>query len=134
PALAQPGAAQPESGCAAGVVAPGASGGSNIVAVAESQVGVSEQPPGSNCTIYGPCEEWCSLFVAWVWQHAGVPLPGPTALYGYSGSIYTYIQSHGGTVLPPTARPAPGDAVFYGSGPSGSVHAGLVEQVLPDGS
>lgn len=132
PALAQPGASQPESGCAAGVVTPGAGGGSNIVAVAESQVGQLEQPPGSNCTIYGPCEEWCSLFVAWVWQHAGVPLPGPTALYGYSGALYTWVKEHGGRALRPSATPASGDAVFYGSGPQASVHVGIVVRVLTD--
>ena len=36
-------------------------------------------------------------------------------------------------MLPPTARPAPGDAVFYGAGPSESAHVGIVAQVLPDG-
>jgi hypothetical protein len=36
-------------------------------------------------------------------------------------------------VLPSTARPAPGDAVFYGAGPSESAHVGIVAQVLPDG-
>jgi hypothetical protein len=130
PALAQPGASQPESGCAVGA---GASAGSNVVAVAESQVGVSEQPPGSNCTIYGPCEEWCSLFVAWVWQHAGVPLPGPTALYGYSGALYTWVREHGGRVLPASATPAPGDAVFFGAGPAASVHVGIVVRVMAGG-
>jgi cell wall-associated NlpC family hydrolase len=103
------------------------------VKVAESQLGQGEQPPGSNCTSYGPCEEWCSLFVAWVWQHAGVPIPGPTALYGYSSSLYLWAQQHHGRILSPTARPSPGDAVFYGSSPSESAHVGIVQHVLPDG-
>ena len=133
PTQAQPVAATGGGACA-GAAAAGPADANAIVRVARSQLGEREQPDGSNCTKYGPCEAWCSLFLAWVWEHAGVPLPGGTAAYGYSGSIYTYIQSHGGTVLPPTARPAPGDAVFYGAGPSASVHAGIVEQVLPDGS
>jgi cell wall-associated NlpC family hydrolase len=132
PALAQPAGAQPESGCLASALAPGPVA-TRIVQVAESQLGQAEQPPGSACTIYGPCEEWCSLFVAWVWQHAGVPLPGPTALYGYSGSLYVWVREHGGRTLPPGAVPAPGDAVFYGSGPDASVHVGIVVQVLRDG-
>jgi hypothetical protein len=90
------------------------------VKVAESQLGKGEEPPGSGCTIYGPCEEWCSLFASWVWQHAGVPLPGSTAAYGYSGSLYTWAREHGGRVLPPAATPAPGDAIFYGTGPGDS--------------
>ena len=135
PAPTSPSLAQPVSngGCEASVFGPEAAGSSQIVKVAESQLGQGENPPGSNCTIYGPCEEWCSLFVAWVWQHAGVPLPGSTAIYGYSGSLYTWTQEHHGRVLPATAIPAPGDAVFYGTGPNASAHVGIVQHVYPDG-
>ncbi len=137
PAASSPSLAEPVNGssgeCSASAFAPEAASGSQIVRVAESQLGQGERPPGSNCTIYGPCEEWCSLFAAWVWQHAGVPLPGSTALYAYSGSLYTWAREHGGKVLPPSARPSPGDAVFYGSGPSESAHVGIVARVLPDG-
>ncbi len=137
PTPSSPSLAEPVSGtgggCSAGMFTPEAGDGSQIVKIAESQIGQSEHPPGSNCTIYGPCEEWCSLFTAWVWQHAGVPLPGSTAEYGYSGSLYTWAKEHGGKILPPTATPAPGDAVFYGTGPSESAHVGIVIQVLPDG-
>jgi hypothetical protein len=130
PPLSQP---VSSSGCGASTFTPEAASSAQIVRVAESQLGHGEQPPGSNCTIYGPCEEWCSLFAAWVWQHAGVPLPGSTATYGYSGSLYTWAREHHGRVLPPSARPAPGDAVFYGAGPSESAHVGIVQRVYPDG-
>lgn len=130
PPLSQP---VSSSGCSANMFTPEAASSSQIVRVAESQIGQGEQPPGSNCTIYGPCEEWCSLFAAWVWQHAGVPLPGSTATYGYSGSLYTWAREHGGRVLQPTTLPAPGDAVFYGTGPNASAHVGIVQRVYPDG-
>ncbi len=134
PSLAQPVDSQPSTGCAAGASSLGGTAqAGQIVRVAEHEIGQGEQPAGSNCTAYGPCEEWCSLWVAWVWQHAGISLPGSTALYGYSGSLYTWAEQHGGQVLPPTAKPSPGDAVFYGSGPSGSVHVGIVERVRSDG-
>lgn len=135
PAASTPSLAQPvsTSGCEASVFLPDAGAGAQIVRVAESQVGQGENPPGSDCTIYGPCEEWCSLFAAWVWQHAGVALPGSTATYGYSGSLYTWTREHAGRVLPPAATPAPGDAIFYGTGPSDSAHVGIVVQVLPNG-
>jgi CHAP domain-containing protein len=135
PTASSPPLAEPvsSSGCSASVFTPGAAGSSQIVRVAESQVGEGEHPEGSNCTVYGPCEEWCSLFAAWVWQHAGVPLPGSTAAYGYSGSLYTWAREHGGKVLPATAKPAPGDAIFYGAGPSESAHVGIVVRVLPGG-
>lgn len=130
---AQPVAAQPSTGCAAVIFTGGSSGQQRIVKIAESQVGHGEHPEASNCTIYGPCEEWCSLFASWVWQHAGIPLEGPTALYGYSGSLYTWTQTHGGHVLPASATPSPGDLVFYGKGPSESLHVGIVVHVLADG-
>ena len=120
-------------GCEAATFSPEAASGSQIVKVAESQIGTGEKPEGSNCTKYGPCEEWCSLFAAWVWQHAGVPLPGATATYGYSGSLYTWAKEHGGRVLPASATPAPGDLVFYGTGPEASDHVGVVRRVLRDG-
>jgi len=133
----------------------GGASGSEIVRIAESQLGTAENPPGSNCNPYGPCEQWCSLFVAWVWKKAGVPLRGSTATYGYSGTIYEWAKAHerggvlagtapgdpplstpeanGARVLPPSATPAPGDAVLYGSGPVASDHVGIVERVFPGG-
>jgi hypothetical protein len=130
PPLAEPVAT---GGCEASTFSPEGASSSQIVKVAESQIGQGEHPEGSNCTIYGPCEEWCSLFVAWVWQHAGVPLPGATATYGYSGSLYTWAKEHGGKILAPSAKPSPGDAVFYGTGPAESAHVGIVENVSSDG-
>jgi hypothetical protein len=122
-------------GCEASTFSPEAASSSQIVRVAESQLGQGENPPGSGCTIYGPCEEWCALFAAWVWKKAGVPLPGSTAVYGYSGSLYTWAKEHGGKTLPATARPSPGDAVFYGTGPGQgeSQHVGIVQHVYADG-
>lgn len=133
PAATTPTLAQPVNNNSCETTPTGPASSSRIVRIAESQVGQGEHPPGSDCTIYGPCEEWCSLFVSWVWKHAGIPLPGPTATYAYSGSLYTWTQQHGGKVLPRTATPAPGDAIFYGTGPTDSAHVGIVTQVLPDG-
>jgi hypothetical protein len=118
------------SSCEGAAVSAGASG-SAIVRIARSQLGAGESPPGSNCTRYGPCGEWCALFVAWVWQHAGIPMRGGTAPYAYSGSFYGWVKEHGGRVLPSGATPSPGDAVLYGWGPEASEHVGIVEQVLP---
>lgn len=132
PPLGEPISSNSEQ-CGATVLAPEAGGSSVIVKVAESQLGQGENPAGSNCTMYGPCEEWCSLLAAWVWQHAGVPLPGATAAYAYSGSLYTWAKEHGGTVLPRSARPSPGDLVFYGKGPGESAHVGIIESVQANG-
>ncbi|HSS41641.1 MAG TPA: CHAP domain-containing protein [Solirubrobacterales bacterium] len=145
---------QESSGSACGGSSSGGASGSEIVRIAESQLGTAESPPGSNCNPFGPCEQWCSLFVAWVWEKAGVPLRGGTAPYAYSGTIYEWAKAHeggpfavaapgdpplstpeanGARVLPPSATPAPGDAVLYGSGPQASDHIGIVERVFPGG-
>lgn len=116
------------SACGAAAGGSGASG-SAIVRVARSQLGMAESPLGSNCTKYGPCVEWCALFVAWVWQHAGVEMSGGTAPYAYSGSFYGWVKEHGGRVLPKTATPSPGDAVMYGTGLNSMDHVGIVESV-----
>jgi cell wall-associated NlpC family hydrolase len=159
------GAPPPSSAAAAEPVASGvsacgsssgsAASGNEIVRIARSQLGTSESPPGSNCNPYGPCVEWCSLFVAWVWRQAGVEMEGSTATYAYSGTVYEWAEAHeggglpgatapgeppfsvpepnGARVLPPTATPAPGDAVLYGTGPTDSDHIGIVERVFADG-
>lgn len=151
------GAAEPAAsgGSACGSGSDSAASGNEIVRIAQSQLGTPESPPGSNCNPYGPCVEWCSLFVAWVWKRVGVPLEGSTATYAYSGTVYEWAQAHeggglpgvaapgespfstaephGARVLPPTATPAPGDAVLYGSGPTDSDHIGIVERVFPGG-
>jgi hypothetical protein len=111
----------------------GGASGSAIVRIARSQLGTAEVPLGSNCTKYGPCEEWCALFVAWVWEQAGIKMAGGTAPYAYSGSIYMWAKAHGGRVLAPSATPAPGDAVLFGWGPSTSEHVAIVERVFSGG-
>lgn len=116
--------------CAGSTVVGIGASGSAIVRVARSQLGATESPIGSNCTRYGPCEEWCALFVAWVWEHAGIEMAGGTSPYAYSGSFYGWVKERGGRVLPPSATPSPGDAVLYGRGPTASDHVGIVESVL----
>jgi hypothetical protein len=125
-------AADPTQGpsCGGSATSSGGESAGAIVRVARSQLGVTESPPGSNCTRYGPCEEWCALFVAWVWQRAGVAMVGGTTPYAYSGSFYGWVKEHGGRVLPAGATPSPGDAVLYGWGPTASEHVGIVESVL----
>ncbi|HEX3982027.1 MAG TPA: CHAP domain-containing protein, partial [Acidimicrobiales bacterium] len=102
-----------------------------IVSIANSQVN-SDPDRGQYCNPYGPCEEWCSLFATWVWEHAGVPIPE----YPFTGNIYDWAAANT-AVLAPTAIPLPGDAVLYGTSPystATSVHVGLVMQVWPDGA
>ena len=104
---------------------------SAIVSLAASQV-QADPRSGYFCNPYGPCEAWCALFVTWAWGRSGVPIPS----LSFVGSIYDWAATHT-AVRPPSARPAPGDAVLYGTGPQNvdtAVHTGIVAQVWPDGA
>ncbi len=103
----------------------------SIVSVATNQVR-ADPVSGYFCNPYGPCEAWCALFATWVWRRVGIPIPS-LAFVGY---VYDWAAAHT-RVLPPTARPAPGDFVLYGTGPATvgtAVHIGIVAQVWPDGA
>jgi N-acetylmuramoyl-L-alanine amidase len=101
--------------------------GPSIVQIAESQLGTKET--GENCNPYGPlCERWCSDFLTWVWQRAGINIPR----LPYSGDVYRWGEAHS-QVLAPSATPQPGDAVEFGGGPGASEHVGIVEKVFANG-
>ncbi len=101
-----------------------------IAASVASQIEPDPDTQGAYCNPYGPCEEWCALFATWAWENAGIPIPR----FAFTGDIWNWAAGYGGA-LPPTVVPAVGDAVLYGTGPSGtatSVHVGIVTQVWPD--
>ena len=94
----------------------------SVVEVALSQIGVREQPKGSN---RGPVvdvytgkrpEPWCAHFVAWCFRQAGRPIPGdvepapkranPLASVSFTERVF---KEHGWAVM----EPAPGDVVFF---------------------
>jgi len=105
--------------------------GAAVVRGAASQLGGNPMG-GYFCNRYGPCEEWCALFATWTWQHAGVAIP----TYAFTGDVYRWAARHT-HVMGAAARPAPGDAVLYGTGPTStttSLHVGIVAQVWPDGA
>ena len=99
----------------------------NIVRIARSQVNYHEG--ANNCTKYGPCEEWCSLFATWVWRHAGVAIPK----YAFTGDVFRWGQRHHlayGRAGLRTAKP--GDVLLFGTGPGStrtSTHIGIVVSV-----
>ena len=73
-------------------VTPGSGAGNTMVQIAESQIGQSEQPPGSNdgaaISMYRTAtsgaaagEPWCAYFASWVAKQAGEPI-------GSSGQAY----------------------------------------------
>lgn len=106
----------------------------DIVAIARNELGYQEY--GSNCQKYGDwCAAWCSRFGTWVWQQAGVDVPS----YYFTGDWFNWGVRNGKAVWRSEGFSGirPGDAVFYGSGPSStstSTHVDLVERVNADGT
>jgi hypothetical protein len=110
---------------------PTSSVGAVVVAAAASQI-EGDPDNGYFCNPYGPCEAWCALFATWVWEQAGVAVPR----YGFVGDVYDWAATYTG-VISASSIPAPGDAVFYGTGPwstASAPHMGIVAQVWPDGA
>jgi hypothetical protein len=110
---------------------PTSSVGAAVVAAAASQI-EGDPDTGYFCNPYGPCEAWCALFATWVWEQAGVSVPR----YGFVGDVYDWSATYTG-VISASSIPAPGDAVFYGTGPwstASAPHMGIVAQVWPDGA
>ena len=116
------------------------SGGSGALAAAQSQVGVSEQPPGSNdgpqiaeyrtATAGSGVGPWCAYFTSWAAAQAGVPLGEAGQGFGSVSALYGWAQRTGrATPAGPGVQPTPGDLIVWGG-----EHVGIVESVDPDGS
>lgn len=76
--------------------------GDQVLAVAYSQLGVSESPPNSNvCSPYTDpwgAGAWCAMFVDWTTAQAGYPVPpidGPAGFsYCPNGQVYAVTTGH----------------------------------------
>jgi hypothetical protein len=130
------------SSLAAPAAAPAAqgTGGAGALAAAQSQVGVSEQPPGSNdgpqiaeyrtATAGSGVGPWCAYFTSWAAAQAGVPLGEAGQGFGSVSALYGWAQRTGrATPAGPGVQPNPGDLIVWGG-----EHIGIVESVDPDGS
>jgi hypothetical protein len=114
-------------------------GNSNVLAAAETQVGASEQPPGSNdgpqiatyrTAVAGaqPGEPWCAYFASWSAAQAGTPLGFNGEGLGSVAQITSWAQQTG-RYLPAGSVPQPGDLILFGD-----EHVGVVQSVNSDGS
>lgn len=133
-------ALQSASGPAAQInaVAPG-SGSSGALNAARGEVGVAEQPPGSNdgpriaeyrrAVPGGGVGPWCAYFVSWAAAQAGTPIGEQGQGYASVSQVWSWAQRTGRAVPNgPGVRPQPGDLIVWGGR-----HIGMVEGVLPDG-
>jgi len=114
--------------------------GQRIVAIAESQLGQTEQPPGSNespaiaqyrTAAAGaiPGAPWCAYFASWVARQAGEPIGEGGQGAGAVSEVWSWAQSAGRAIANgPGVVPKPGDLIVFGD-----EHVGIVRDVLPDG-
>jgi hypothetical protein len=114
----------------------GANAGQTALQVAETQVGVTEQPPGSNdgpqIAQYRTATQgayagapWCAYFVSWCAAEAGAPIGSQGQGLGSVAEITDWARSTGRL----TQTPAPGELILFGT-----EHVGIVKSVNPDGS
>jgi hypothetical protein len=114
--------------------------GQQIVRIAESQLGQTEQPPGSNESpaIAGyrtatagaiPGAPWCAYFASWAARQAGEPLGSGGEGLGSVAQVWSWAQSTGRAIPNgPGVTPQPGDLIVFGD-----EHVGIVREVLPNG-
>lgn len=118
---------------------PAGPGGASLLAAAQREVGVAEQPPGSNdapriaqyrqATAGSGVGPWCAYFTSWAAREAGMPLGDSGQGFGRVDDVYAWAQRTGRAVPNgPGAVPRPGDLIVWDE------HMGVVEAVLPDGS
>src|SRR3954465_5899413 len=123
--------------------APGAGGGTSagqaMLNAVRNEVGVAEQPPGSNdspriaqyrqATAGSGVGPWCAYFASWAARQAGVPLGDQGQGLGRVDDVYAWAQRTGKAIPNgAAAHPQPGDLIVWDE------HIGVVESVDPDGS
>jgi hypothetical protein len=116
------------------------SAGQAILNIVKGEVGVSEQPPGSNdspriaqyrsATAGAGVGPWCAYFTSWLAQQSGAPLGESGQGFGSVSALYGWAQRTG-RAIPAGAGVVPqaGDLVVWGG-----EHVGIVESVGADGS
>jgi hypothetical protein len=130
----------PAAGSVLPVGAGGTGAGAAVVNLVRGELGVTEEPPGSNesariaryrqATAGAPGPgPWCAYFVSWAAREAGVPLGDSGQGFGRVDDVYAWAQQ-AGKAIPngPGTRPQPGDLIVWDE------HIGVVESVGADGS
>lgn len=102
-----------------------------MVAKAASQIGYKESPAGSNNTKYGRWygmnyEPWCAMFVSWCANEIGESKA--VGKFAYCPYWVGWFKKNG-TWLDRSAKPQPGDIIFFSNGKR-ACHVGVVEERL----
>jgi hypothetical protein len=127
------------SGAMAATGTTGATAGQRARALAQGEVGQTQQPPGSNdspriagyraSTAGAGIGPWCAYFVSWAAQGAGTPIGEAGQGFGSVAAVADWAQRTG-RWNPAASGTAPqaGDLIVWGA-----THIGIVESVDPDG-
>lgn len=120
--------------------------GQQIAAIATRELGVAEQPPGSNdapriadyrTSTAGAAagQPWCAYFTSWVAAQAGVPVGAEGQGIGYVPTVKQWAEQTGRYIPAGTGSPQVGDLVVFDRGGDGVLdHIGVVTGASPDGS
>ena len=137
-ALQQAGAPTMTAAPVATTSATGTPAGQAILNAVRNEVGVAEQPPGSNdspriaqyrqATAGSGVGPWCAYFVSWAARQAGVPLGDSGQGFGRVDDVYAWAQRTGKAIPAGSGAPQPGDLIVWDE------HIGVVESVGTDGS
>jgi hypothetical protein len=117
--------------------ATGTPAGQAVLNAVRNEVGVAEQPPGSNdspriaqyrqATAGSGVGPWCAYFTSWAARQAGVPLGDTGQGFGRVDDVWAWAQRSGKAIPAAGAVPQPGDLIVWGE------HIGVVESVGADG-
>lgn len=119
--------------------------GQLIANIAQAEVGVREEPPGSNngariaeyrtATAGSGVGPWCSYFVSWVCAQAGTPIGATGQGEGWVPNVERWGKDTGRFIAPNSGVPAQaGDIVIFDRNGDGLTdHIGIVTGARPDG-
>ena len=116
----------------------GTSAGQAVLNAVRNEVGVAEQPPGSNdapriaqyrqATVGSGVGPWCAYFTSWAAREAGVPLGDAGQGFGRVDDVWAWAERSGKAIPAAGAQPQPGDLIVWDE------HIGVVESVGADGT
>ena len=116
----------------------GTGAGQALLNAVRGEVGVTEQPPGSNdapriaqyrqATAGSGVGPWCAYFTSWAAREAGVPLGDAGQGFGRVDDVWAWAERSGKAIPAAGAQPQPGDLIVWDE------HIGVVESVGADGT
>jgi hypothetical protein len=131
-------ASGPVATTAVAAPAGGTSAGQAMVNLVRNELGVAEQPPGSNdapriaqyrqATAGSGVGPWCAYFVSWAAREAGVPIGDAGQGYGLVDDVWAWGERTGKAIPAAGATPQAGDLIVWDE------HIGVVESVAADGT